>query len=199
MKKIAIAYASKHGQTEKIARYLAAKIESRKMEYELIDTSRSSVALGQGFSGIIYGSPVYRGRFPSGILAWARKNSVRINALPSAFFTVSLNAADQRPAARVADQQLLTLFMQETAALPRFSASFAGALNFRQYWWPIRLLMKRISAKAGGSTDTSRDHEYTDWQKVDSFLARFLVDLESRNPVKQVLIFPKGRRAELQA
>jgi menaquinone-dependent protoporphyrinogen IX oxidase len=30
--------------------------------------------------------------------------------------------------------------------------------------------MKRISKQAGGATDTSRDHEYTDWAALDRFL-----------------------------
>jgi menaquinone-dependent protoporphyrinogen oxidase len=34
--------------------------------------------------------------------------------------------------------------------------------------------MRRISAKEGGDTDTSRDYEYTDWAAVDRF-ARELV------------------------
>jgi hypothetical protein len=29
--------------------------------------------------------------------------------------------------------------------------------------------MKRASAMNGGATDTSRDHEYTDWEQVDRF------------------------------
>jgi menaquinone-dependent protoporphyrinogen oxidase len=29
--------------------------------------------------------------------------------------------------------------------------------------------MRRIAAKEGGDTDTSRDYEYTDWPAVDRF------------------------------
>jgi menaquinone-dependent protoporphyrinogen oxidase len=29
--------------------------------------------------------------------------------------------------------------------------------------------MKRASRKHGGATDTSRDHEYTDWHQVEQF------------------------------
>jgi menaquinone-dependent protoporphyrinogen oxidase len=35
--------------------------------------------------------------------------------------------------------------------------------------------MKQISKKEGGSTDTSRDHEYTDWKSVERFAENFLV------------------------
>ena len=33
--------------------------------------------------------------------------------------------------------------------------------------------MKRISAKEGGPTDMSRDHELTDWARVDTFTRDF--------------------------
>ena len=33
--------------------------------------------------------------------------------------------------------------------------------------------MKRIAATEGASTDTTRDHEYTDWGALDAMAARF--------------------------
>jgi menaquinone-dependent protoporphyrinogen oxidase len=34
--------------------------------------------------------------------------------------------------------------------------------------------MKRIARKSGGSTDTSRDHDYTDWAALDLFVQEFV-------------------------
>jgi menaquinone-dependent protoporphyrinogen oxidase len=47
----------------------------------------------------------------------------------------------------------------------------AGAINYTRYNFLLRWYMKRASAKNGGATDTSRDHEYTDWDQVDRFAA----------------------------
>jgi menaquinone-dependent protoporphyrinogen oxidase len=52
-------------------------------------------------------------------------------------------------------------------------ASFAGALPYRRYPFPLRLVMRFIVGRAGGDTDTSRDYEYTDWDAVDRFAAGF--------------------------
>ena len=49
----------------------------------------------------------------------------------------------------------------------------AGALPYTRYNWFIRRVMKRIAAKAGGDTDTTRDYEYTDWQDLRSFAEQF--------------------------
>jgi menaquinone-dependent protoporphyrinogen oxidase len=34
--------------------------------------------------------------------------------------------------------------------------------------------MKRIARASGGSTDTSRDHEYTDWEALDRLVDELL-------------------------
>ena len=44
-------------------------------------------------------------------------------------------------------------------------------LLYTQYNVLIRFVMKRIAKHAGGATDTSRDHEYTDWVALDQFVA----------------------------
>jgi menaquinone-dependent protoporphyrinogen IX oxidase len=38
--------------------------------------------------------------------------------------------------------------------------------------------MKQIAARAGGSTDTSRDHVYTDWAALDRLVDEFASALQ---------------------
>lgn len=178
MQQVAVAYASRHGQTEKIAKYLAEGLGRRGLSFRLIDASGGPGRFDEEFDAVICGSPVYRGKFPASVVNWAKTHKRHINKVPSAFFTVTLNAADKRPQAREADRLLRERFGLETACRPILSASFAGALKYRSYWWPVKLLMKRISKKAGGDTDTSKDYEYTDWKQVNEFLENFLIQLK---------------------
>ena len=46
-------------------------------------------------------------------------------------------------------------------------------MRYTHYGWLKRLMMKRIVGKAGGSTDTTRDHEYTDWNDLRNFAREF--------------------------
>ena len=62
-------------------------------------------------------------------------------------------------------------FIDEHGWAPVLSASIAGAINYTKYNFLLKAFMKRASAKNGGSTDTSRDHEYTNWDEVDRFAA----------------------------
>ncbi|MNC94612.1 Protoporphyrinogen IX dehydrogenase [menaquinone] [compost metagenome] len=50
----------------------------------------------------------------------------------------------------------------------------AGALPYSKYNWVKRWMMRRIVAKAGGDTDTSRDYEYTDWNDLRAFAKEFI-------------------------
>jgi menaquinone-dependent protoporphyrinogen oxidase len=64
------------------------------------------------------------------------------------------------------------------AAMSTIAAPGAGAINFTEYNWLLRAYMKYAAKLNGGSTDTSRDHEYTDWHQVDGF-ASSIADLVS--------------------
>ena len=54
----------------------------------------------------------------------------------------------------------------------RFAASFAGSMAYTQYGPILRGITKMVSRRRGGPTDTTRDHEMTDWAAVDRFTER---------------------------
>jgi menaquinone-dependent protoporphyrinogen oxidase len=70
-------------------------------------------------------------------------------------------------------------FIHQTGWRPGRTVSFAGALPYTRYNPLIRFVMKRISRKAGHTTDTSRDHDFTDWGSVRSF-ANDIADAAAR-------------------
>ena len=63
---------------------------------------------------------------------------------------------------------------------------FGGALLYRQYGLLKRLMMKKIVRDKPGnlSLDTSRNHEYTEWDDVQRFAEEFLRRLVSDDTVK---------------
>jgi len=172
MKKVAVVYSSKHGQTEKIARYMEDKLQERGFSTQVINVNRET-PLSSEVDGVIYGGPVYGGKFSKQLIQWTKRHRATLDKLPTAFFTVSLNAADKHPEARKADSELIQKFVTQSEFAPNQTASIAGALKYRNYFWPMRLLMRRISRKACGDTDMSRNYEYTVWAQVDHFLSSF--------------------------
>lgn len=169
MEKIAIVFASKGGQTRKIAGYMAERARAAGHAVQLIDASDPE-ALKPGTTLVLLGSPVYRGKFLKPVMAWAKAHREFLRHSTSGLFTVSLNAADRHATARKDDARLLREFMEKCGWVPDYAASIAGALNYLDYNWLLRRIMRSISAKAGGDVDMSANYDYTDWRQIDGFL-----------------------------
>ena len=93
--------------------------------------------------------------------------------MPSAFVSVSLGVLQGEKEQN--DLRAIALKLcTEAGWQPALIKHVAGALPYTRYGLLKRLVMKRIAAKAGGGTDTTRDYEYTDWPDVEAFGARFL-------------------------
>ena len=45
-----------------------------------------------------------------------------------------------------------------------------------------RWMLKKIARQAGKDTDTSKNHEYTNWKAVDQFVSGFLSHLAAPRP-----------------
>lgn len=195
MKRVAIVYSTKYGQTKKIADYIENKLQARGLSTYLINSAEGA-AIPAEVDGAIYGGPVYGGKFPKPLVNWVKYNRDRLDQLPAAFFMVSLNAADKRPEARATERKLMEQFIEQSNFAPALTGSFAGALKYREYIWPLRLVMRWISGRSGGSTDTSQNHEYTVWSEVDSFLGAFLSLRNKTTPVVELAdrrILKKGQ------
>lgn len=121
-------------------------------------------------NAIIVGGSLHEGRYQREVRTFIENHKAILGSRPSAFFSVSLAAASRDSEERAEAVRIAQAFTAHAGWTPGRIASFAGALKYTQYSWLKRMLMKRISAKEGGDTDTSRDHEYTDWDEVSRFV-----------------------------
>ena len=95
--------------------------------------------------------------------------------MTTAFFAVSGSAGG--PATeQAAALDRMQAFCLKTGWVPTLRASFGGAISFTKYNVLLRWIMKRISQKKGGPTDTSKDHELTNWAQVEEFATRVMSD-----------------------
>jgi menaquinone-dependent protoporphyrinogen oxidase len=102
-----------------------------------------------------------------------------LNDVPTAFLSVSLTEAgaedpaaphEKRAQATADVQAFMERFFEDTGWRPRESMPVAGALLYTKYGRIMRFVMKTISKRSGGDTDTSRDYVYTDWEALDRFV-----------------------------
>lgn len=170
MSRLLVAYATNEGHTAKIAGEIAHTLREHGHRVYLRElTAHTQPPPLMSFDGILLGSPVHTGKHASPLTRLVRDNLDWLHNVPSAFFSVSLAAASEFPKSRAEAERLLHEFLEQTQWRPNLTASIAGALRYSRYGPIKRWIMRRVAAKEGGGTDTSRDYEYTDWEQVRRF------------------------------
>ena len=82
---------------------------------------------------------------------------------------------------------MINALLKETGWQPGRIKAVAGALLFTKYNFLLRFVMKRISRQADGATDTSKDHEYTDWKTLDDFIDEFVQAIPILEPAQAAI------------
>ena len=163
MKRVLILYASSHGQTLSITNVLVRELRSRGFEV----TARSALGRVQlpppdGFDVIVFGSRVHFGYHASAIIGYLHQYARVLRTMPTVFFSVSMAVANGP-----ADPSgYLDAMIARLGWRPNVTADLAGGLPYRKFNWILRFVMKQISKSAGHTTDTSRNHEFTNWNQV---------------------------------
>jgi menaquinone-dependent protoporphyrinogen oxidase len=168
MANVMIVYGSMEGQAEKIAEALAAAVRSAGHGAHVVDARFAPSEAGPFgyYDGVIVGSSVHAGKFHPAVVDWCERNAEKLKSRPTAFFSVSLSVLEKRPEAQADLRRITDQLFAKSGWTAGMSASIAGALKYTSYGWLKRMMMRMISRKAGGDTDTSRDYEYTDWAQV---------------------------------
>lgn len=191
MTTLTIVFDTKYGQTQKIAEYAAELARDRGHTVQLVRPSAEDPATFG--NALIVLSPVFAGKHMESIRRFAQSHHALLTARPSAFFSVSGSAASKFPAERARSMGLAEAFVASTSWRPRFIATLGGAIAYPRYNFFLRFMMKRITKKQGGPTDTSRTHELTDWVAVERAVDRLLTELDAKDAESKGASFaPQG-------
>lgn len=169
---IAIIYASSYGHTAVIANRIGEELQVRGFRVDVLDAREvpKDFFLSR-YDAVVLGGRVHGAAFPRSLKRFVRDHAGTLNRIPSAFYTVSLSMAGTDEAAKQEIRRITARFPAQRGWKPAMTATFAGALHYTKYGFILRYIMKRISAAAGGDTDTSKDYVYTDWDDVRRFAA----------------------------
>ncbi|WP_380674936.1 flavodoxin domain-containing protein [Salinigranum sp. GCM10025319] len=179
MTRVALVYGTTEGQTATIAERIAAVLGDAGHDPTLVHADHLPAGFDVNeYDAVIVGASIHYGRHQSSVARFVRDHVDALGGMPSAFFSVSLTAADESDEARATARSLLEGFLAETGWEPDATLVVAGALKYSEYGLLTRFVMKRIARKHGEITDTSRDYEYTDWDDVERFATEFAVGLD---------------------
>jgi menaquinone-dependent protoporphyrinogen oxidase len=172
MTRILVVYATIDGHTVKVAGAIADTLRAHGAVVDVHQIGRTH-CLPDGYHGVIVAAPVRGGKYQKHVRRWVHAHAAVLNARTTAFVSVCLGVLQHDAIVDRALKTILSRFLEETGWQPTITKPVAGALPYTRYNWLIRRVMKRIAAKAGGDTDTSRDYEYTDWRDLSSFAEQF--------------------------
>ena len=174
MTTILIVYGTTDGHTRKIAQVLAENLRAQFCSVDIVDSVGTLRRLGpDGYDGVIVAASVHIGAYQRTVADWVRTHAKTLNLMPTAFLSVCLAVLQKETEPRQEILRIMRRFLDRCGWRPTITRMVAGALPYTRYGWLKRMMMKRLVAKAGGDTDTTRDYEYTDWNDLRTFSRDF--------------------------
>jgi menaquinone-dependent protoporphyrinogen oxidase len=193
MRTLAVLYATREGQTRRIAAHMAAALHARDFTVTVHDVAAElppDIDLAR-CSGALLAASIHMGKHEKEMLTFVKKHRAQLERMPCVFLSVSMSQAGAEDASATPERRArrtlyvnktTSTFIDQTGWKPTRVHPVAGALLYRQYRLPVRLMMRFIAKMVGASTDTSRDHEFTDWRALDRFAEELARDVNAKEP-----------------
>jgi menaquinone-dependent protoporphyrinogen oxidase len=176
----AIFFATREGQTAKIAEHIASDLRAHAMDVDVLNVRNSSAPIDwSGYNIAFVAASVHVEHHEREMIEFVRAHRGQLDQVGAVFISVTMSEAgaedptappERRRQGAADAQRMIDVFVKETGWKPERCLPVAGGLMYTRYNLLIRFVMKRISRKQGGPTDTSRDYEFTDWQGLDRFV-----------------------------
>ena len=167
MSSFLLIYSSTDGHTKKICE----RIKSSLNDGNLVELSPLEDAIKIDlfkFEKIIIGASIRYGKHSKELYNFIKLNKNILDQKKSAFFSVNVvarklekNTAETNP--------YINKFLKISKWKPNKIKVFAGKVDYPNYNFFDKYIIKFIMFITKGPTDTSQSYEFTDWSKVDDF------------------------------
>lgn len=172
MNRILVLYGTTEGHTRRVANAIGETMRANGLNVDVVHVDEAKPDPAE-YAAVIVAGSVHAGGYQKAITNWVRGHADRLDRIPSAFVSVCLSVLSKNESDRKDAEAIPQHFLDGTHWHPAVVKIVAGALLYTHYNFFVRWLMKRLVAKAGGDTDTSRDYVYTDWDDVKAFARDF--------------------------
>ena len=190
--RILIVYGTTDGQTARIAERIAVRL--RGVGYQIVRSDLRALGWRTDpvtFDAILVGGSLHAGKYPWRVGSFIREHLAALQSRPSAFFSVCHSAASRLPKNRREAHEIPRRFVAAQGWTPDEIEVIAGKLSFSRQGFLQHFFARRTAEKElGAPVDTTRDHELTDWARVDAFALAFAKRLERRRGASA--LFPPG-------
>ena len=167
MSSFLIIYSSTDGHTKIICDRIKKTLEDRN-SVELVSLEDVKKIDLSKFEKIIIGASIRYGKHSKELYKFINVNKDILDKKKCAFFSV--NVVARKPEKNIAETNpYISKFLKISKWKPNKIGVFAGKVDYPNYNFFDKYIIKFIMLITKGPTDTSQSYEFTDWSKVDDF------------------------------
>ena len=171
MSKFLIIYSTTDGHTKMICERIKNFLTDGNLA-ELLSLENAKKADLSNFEKIIIGASIRYGKHSKELYKFINLNKNILEQKKSAFFSV--NVVARKPEKNTAETNpYINKFLKISKWKPNKISVFAGKVDYPNYNFFDKYVIKFIMLITKGPTDTSQSYEFTDWSKVDDFSKEF--------------------------
>ncbi|REG86547.1 menaquinone-dependent protoporphyrinogen IX dehydrogenase [Marinomonas pollencensis] len=167
-------YSSVDGHTQAICQRLANQLgPQHKVRLASLDGLELTTAQLDEYEKIVIGASIRYGKHRANVGQFITDNRALLNTKKCAIFSVNLvarKAEKNTPESNPYLQKLLS----ECDWQPSLTGIFAGKVDYQQYRFFDRQMIRMIMWMTKGPTALDSSIDYTDWQKVDEFAGQII-------------------------
>lgn len=151
--RILVTYASEFGSTYGIAQSIARVLYDLGFTVDVL--SARTVVSVRPYKGVVVGSPIRSGAWMEEAVEFLKKHRESLEAIPVAFFTVSLTMVEDTPANR----ETVSGYLKPVRAIikPHQEGYFAGSLDYRKLNYTAQMILR---------TDNRPEGDFRDWDAI---------------------------------
>ena len=173
--RVLIVYASTEGHTRKLAGFAGTRLSAAGHQVRVCEAAESDCPAPSAFEAAFLMGSVHLGRYQRKLARFARRNRDALNAMPSAFVSVSLSAAGDDARDWEGLHEAVTHFLNATGWRPCAVNHAGGAMEFSTYGFLKKLAIRFIARDHGWMVKTTQDYDLTDYAALGRFLDDFVM------------------------
>jgi len=167
MSKILMVHSSTDGQTEKIVNCLKQICEAHHT-VKSVSIAQALETNVMPFDKIVIGASVRYGKHRPLVHEFVKLKLDQLKTKQTFFFSVNV-VARKAEKSTPSKNPYMQKFLADTSWCPTKKEVFAGKVDYPHYGFFDKNIIRFIMFLTKGPTDTSRCHEFTDWDSVIKF------------------------------
>ena len=162
-----IIYSSTDGHTKIICERIKNFLNDGD-QVKLVSLDEAKILNLSNFNQIIIGASIRYGKHSKDLYKFIELNKIVLEQKQGVFFSV--NVVARKPEKSTADTNpYIKKFLRISKWTPKKLRVFAGKVDYPNYGFLDKYIIKFIMLITNGPTDTSKSYEFTEWSKVDDF------------------------------